>query len=226
MLPTRSLDLDHVGGVLVLFFAYYHCPHPSQLTHNLHITPHRSYHYDRTVYTLLIINKAGGLVYNRDFSPSPNPSVEKISTNDYLVLAGTFHGVHAITKSLTPRIPTKNPPSSSRPNSNPNASNIAPSLDNNAPSSQIQTTTPNPNLPVTGLETLETSFFRLTCFQTHTGTKFLLVTDPLMPNVDAVMKGVYERYADHVMKNPFYQLEMPIRVEGWDRAVGQWLGGR
>lgn len=204
----------------------YHCLPTPPSSLNLHITPHSSYHYYRTVYTLLIINKAGGLVYNRDFSPSPNPSVEKISANDYLVLAGTFHGVHAITKSLTPRIPTKNPTSSSRPNSNPNASNIAPSLDNNPPSSQLQTTTPNPNLPVTGLETLETSFFRLTCFQTHTGTKFLLITDPLMPNVDAVMKGVYERYADHVMKNPFYQLEMPIRVEGWDRAVGQWLGGR
>ena len=47
-----------------------------------------------------------------------------------------------------------------------------------------------------------------------------------MPNVETVMKGVYERYADHVMKNPFYQLEMPVRVEGWDRAVGGWLGGK
>lgn len=85
---------------------------------------------------------------------------------------------------------------------------------------------PDPTLPITGLETLESSFLRLTCFQTLTGTKFLLVTDPLMPNIDAVMKGVYERYADHVMKNPFYQLEMPIKVEGWDRSVGQWLGVR
>jgi trafficking protein particle complex subunit 4 len=180
----------------------------------------------RTVYALLIINKAGGLVYNRDFSAPPNPSVEKISTNDYLVLAGTFHGVHAITKSLTPRIPVNNPNSSSRPNSNPNASTLT-SLDNKAPSTATTTfTTPNPHVPVTGIETLETSFFRLSCFQTHTGSKFLLITDPLMPNVDAIMKGVYERYADHVMKNPFYQLEMPVRIEGWDRAVGQWLGGR
>ena len=182
----------------------------------------------RTVYALLIINKAGGLVYNRDFSAPPNPSVEKISTNDYLVLAGTFHGVHAITKSLTPRIPINKPPSSSRPNSNPNASTLT-SLDNKASPTTTTTTTfttPNPYLPVTGIETLETSFFRMSCFQTHTGSKFLLLTDPLMPNVDAIMKGVYERYADHVMKNPFYQLEMPVRIEGWDRAIGQWLGGR
>lgn len=195
------------------------------------------------MYTLLVINKAGGLIYNRDFSPPPTPATEKISTNDYLVLAGTFHGVHAITKSLTPRIPTaysaitssSSSSSSSRPNSNPNASTVS-SLDR-PPSSSLQTTStgavpgastqpPNPNLPVTGLESLESSFFRLTCFQTHTGTKFLLITDPLMPNVDAVMKGVYDRYADYVMKNPFYQLEMPVRVESWDRAISQWLGGR
>ena len=42
----------------------------------------------RVVYSLIIINKAGGLVYNRDF----NSALNKISVNDLLVLAGTFHG--------------------------------------------------------------------------------------------------------------------------------------
>lgn len=77
-----------------------------------------------------------------------------------------------------------------------------------------------------GLEVLESERFRLTCFTTVTGTKILLFTDPVMPNVDLIMRGIYERYADYVMKNPFYQLEMPIRVEGWDLAVGLWLRGR
>lgn len=40
------------------------------------------------VFSLLIINKAGGLVYNRDFHSGLN----KLSSNDLLVLAGTFHG--------------------------------------------------------------------------------------------------------------------------------------
>ena len=40
------------------------------------------------VYSLIIINKAGGLVYNRDF----NSALNKVSVNDLLVLAGTFHG--------------------------------------------------------------------------------------------------------------------------------------
>ena len=73
---------------------------------------------------------------------------------------------------------------------------------------------------------METHTFRLTCYQTLTGTKFLLFTDPLMPNIDVLMKGIYERYADFVMKNPFYQLEMPVRVEAWDRSLTSWLKGR
>lgn len=49
----------------------------------------------RVVYSLVIINKAGGLVYNRDF----NNALNKVSVNDLLVLAGTFHGygtLHAV----------------------------------------------------------------------------------------------------------------------------------
>jgi hypothetical protein len=42
----------------------------------------------RPVYSLIIINKAGGLIYQREFQPG----LLKLSTNDYLVLAGTFHG--------------------------------------------------------------------------------------------------------------------------------------
>ena len=42
----------------------------------------------RTVFSLIIINKAGGLIYHREFQSG----LHKLSTNDYLVLAGTFHG--------------------------------------------------------------------------------------------------------------------------------------
>jgi trafficking protein particle complex subunit 4 len=108
------------------------------------------------------------------------------------------NSVHAITKSLTPRLPS---PSGG-------------------------TSPPNPGVPASGIEILETQYFRLSCFQTPTGTKFLLFTDPLSPNVDSLMKGVYERYADFVMKNPFYQLEMPVRVEAFDRTLNLLLKSR
>ena len=135
------------------------------------------------VHYLIIINKAGGLVYNRDFSSS----LAKVSVNDMLVLAGTFHGVHAITKSLTPS--HLNIPSRER----------------------------------TGIEVLEAGLFRLTCFQTVSGTKFLLFTEPQQPNVDTIMRKVYELYADYVTKNPFYQLEMPIRCQTWERHLVSYM---
>jgi trafficking protein particle complex subunit 4 len=81
-------------------------------------------------------------------------------------------------------------------------------------------------MPATGIETLESSFFRLTVYQTLTGTKFLLFTDPSMPNTDIIMRGVYERYSDFVCKNPFWQMEMPIRIDGWEREITKWLTRR
>ena len=52
-----------------------------------------------TVHALLIISKAGGLVYNKDYGTG---NLAKLSVNEYLVLAGTLHGVHAITAQINP----------------------------------------------------------------------------------------------------------------------------
>lgn len=135
------------------------------------------------MFALLIISKAGGLIYNRTFQTGLAP----LSSNDSLVLAGTFHGVHAIARNLSP------------------------------------TTRPKDS---TGIETLQTSRFLLTCHQTPTGTKFLLFTEPAQQNADAILQRCYELYADFVMKNPFYSLEMPIRCEKFERAVQGWIAVR
>ncbi|KAK3330858.1 Sybindin-like protein [Apodospora peruviana] len=148
-----------------------------------------------TVFALIIINKAGGLVYNRSFSDG---GLNKLSTNDYLVLAGTFHGVHAITTRLNP---VKTPPTAPAP---------VPGM----------LTRPE---PPSGLEVLESENFRLQCFNTMTGTKFLLFTDTTQANVDVTMRRVYEMYSDYVMKNPFYQLEMPIRCDMFDRKLSSYI---
>ncbi|KAK0628537.1 Sybindin-like protein [Bombardia bombarda] len=150
-----------------------------------------------TIFTLIIINKAGGLVYNKAFHDA---GLNKISTNDYLVLAGTFHGVHAITTRLNP---AKNVPDRATITATPAA-----------PAGIL--TRPE---PPSGLEVLETENFRLQCFNTMTGTKFLLFTDTTQTNVDVTMRRVYEMYSDYVMKNPFYQLEMPIRCDIFDRKL-------
>ncbi|KAK4178626.1 putative trafficking protein particle complex subunit 4 [Triangularia setosa] len=150
-----------------------------------------------TVFALIIINKAGGLIYNRTFHEG---GLNKISTNDYLVLAGTFHGVHAITARLNP-IP---PPGTNR----------------NSVSSAGTMMRPE---PPSGLEVLESENFRLQCFTTLTGIKFLLFTDTTQTNVDLTMRRVYEMYTDYVMKNPFYQLEMPVRCDMFDRKLLSYI---
>ncbi len=142
------------------------------------------------VFTLFIINKAGGLIYNREF----HGGLTQLNSNDLLILAGTFHGVHAITRSLTPA------------------------------SLHVVNTVPQ-GFPVrpTGIEVLESSHFRLNCFQTATGTKFLLLTEPAQPNVEVIIRKVYELYADFVMKNPFYTVEMPIRCHKFDVALDSFV---
>jgi len=52
-----------------------------------------------------------------------------------------------------------------------------------------------------------------------------LFTEPQQPNVDAIIKRIYELYADYVMKNPFYQSEMPVRCEGFERRLGGEIRG-
>ncbi|EIW84878.1 transport protein particle complex subunit [Coniophora puteana RWD-64-598 SS2] len=50
------------------------------------------------IFGLWIINKAGGLVYQRNFAEGLAP----LTSNEYLVLAGTLHGIHAITSRISP----------------------------------------------------------------------------------------------------------------------------
>ncbi|XP_014488381.1 PREDICTED: trafficking protein particle complex subunit 4 [Dinoponera quadriceps] len=64
-----------------------------------------------------------------------------------------------------------------------------------------------------GIEVLEADTFRLYCFQTLTGVKFMIVAEPFQPGMEILLKRVYDLYADYALKNPFYALEMPIRCE-------------
>jgi hypothetical protein len=71
--------------------------------------------------------------------------------------------------------------------------------------------------------------FRIHCFQSPTGVKVLLTaTTPSdkRPSVgsspeecDAILRRVYEAYADWAVKNQFQALEMPVRSEGFERAL-------
>lgn len=70
---------------------------------------------------------------------------------------------------------------------------------------------------------VETGKVALHCFQTLTGIKFLLITDLKQLAPDTVLEKVYQLFADYVMKNPFYQMDMPVRCEIFDRRLNQYL---
>lgn len=77
----------------------------------------------------------------------------------------------------------------------------------------------SPEPKSSGIEVLETDSFRLNCFQTLTGVKFMVITDPSQVGAEALLRKMYELYSDYALKNPFYSLEMPIRCELFDINV-------
>ncbi|KAL0482850.1 trafficking protein particle complex subunit 4 [Acrasis kona] len=127
------------------------------------------------VYSLYILSKAGGKIFNRDYGKYKDenqvPPYRKPEGNEYLILGSTFHSLHVI-------------------------------------SSQI-----SPIKGGGGMELLEADTFKLYCYQSPTETKFFLLADAQQQNLDQLARTIYELYADYVMKNPFYEMEMPIHCD-------------
>ncbi|KAG6646783.1 hypothetical protein CIPAW_07G032200 [Carya illinoinensis] len=69
----------------------------------------------------------------------------------------------------------------------------------------------SPVVGCSGIELLEADTFDLHCFQSLTGTKFFVVCEPGTQQMEGLLKAIYELYTDYVLKNPFYEMEMPIR---------------
>ena len=123
--------------------------------------------------SLYINNKAGGLIYHRDFAAH----AAKLDVNDHLRLASTFNGLALIMKQLAPV----------------------------RGSSQMCE--------------LEADSFVLCSFDTLTGLKFFLTADPDSRHLEAILREVYVLYSDYVLKNPFYESDMPIQCERFDEKV-------
>lgn len=68
-----------------------------------------------------------------------------------------------------------------------------------------------------GIDALYADTFTLHCFQTLTGTKFLMVVVPNTPDIDSILRTmVYDLYNNFVLKNPFYEVEMPVKCQLFD----------
>jgi trafficking protein particle complex subunit 4 len=75
-----------------------------------------------------------------------------------------------------------------------------------------------------GIEYLETDSFKLYCYHTLTGLKFITLIDNVNNNnkelnIDLFLKKTYELYTDYALKNPFYLLDQPIQSDNFDNNL-------
>lgn len=127
--------------------------------------------------SLFVVNKAGSLIFYRRLSDA----APKLSQNDYLHLASTFHGMQLLVQELSPERSTFG----------------------------------------YGIVTLVTSTYTLQAFRAASGVQFFVTADVNTENLGQFLREVYVLYADYVMKNPFYELDMPIKVDKWDWHLKQ-----
>ena len=130
----------------------------------------------------------------------PIEGLPTLTSNEYLVLAGTLHGIHAITSRLSPT----------------GSSSGAQVIEGETFKMTIL-------LTATG-----SAVFLIWCstptLTRSSGTKFVLLTSLSETTADVILQKVYELYFDAVMKNPFHTPEMPIRSEGFDKRITALLG--
>ena len=68
-------------------------------------------------------------------------------------------------------------------------------------------------VPSGGLQCVEAPAFTMHCMESPTGIKFFATARPGTRDVPAFLKRVYAFYSDYVLKNPFYEVDMPIRLK-------------
>ena len=159
---------------------------------------------------LFIVNKSGGLIHHRSLSPK----APTIGTNEWLRIGSTFHSLHAIAAEASPlRMPGNR--------------NTCECLFVHSRVALCQTVTNIHALNECvyldgaddGIEQIDAGGLILRCFQTRTGVKFVVTAEPGTPDLDFFLREIYVLYADCALKDPFYELEMPIRCELFTQAV-------
>ncbi len=55
--------------------------------------------------------------------------------------------------------------------------------------------------------------------------KFFVIATPDSDDIDRTLRSVYEIYADFVLKNPFYESDMPIKCDLFDQGLTRLIKG-
>ncbi|KAA8496965.1 Trafficking protein particle complex subunit 4 [Porphyridium purpureum] len=134
------------------------------------------------VQSFFVLNKAGGLIMQRSYSDR----APRLTQNDYIHLASTFHSMQLLVRELSP------------------VSNAR---------------------ECGGIARMEATTFRLYAMIAATGVEMFVTCDANPATAPAAgahdrmadfLKEAYISYTDYVLKNPFYEIDMPIKSEPWD----------
>eukprot|EP00919_Chromeraceae_sp_WS-2016_P074198 GHVR01175544.1.p1 GENE.GHVR01175544.1~~GHVR01175544.1.p1 ORF type:complete len:155 (+),score=19.41 GHVR01175544.1:95-559(+) len=116
-----------------------------------------------------------------------------LSSNDKIRIASTFHALCTISQQISPTPQRQSQGAGAK-----------------VPFSFLQ--------PI-GIEFIEADTFKLQCFETITGLRYFVVAQPGMKDLRQFLEEIHRTYTDLVLKNPFYDRDMPIRVESFDKQV-------
>ena len=70
-----------------------------------------------------------------------------------------------------------------------------------------------------GIESMECDTFDLYCFQAETGMKIFITTTKGVVDARGALRRVHQAYCDYALKNPFYEIEMPVNCDLFDAAI-------
>lgn len=169
------------------------------------------------------------MLYERDFSTSLRQT-PPLSSDERLFLASTFHALEALSSGeIGPSaadIVHVNTPSSTTSTKTGLFSSSRNATSPAIVSSPSSTSTPFFVSPSSGIATLDTASFRLHCYQTFTGLKFVGIGSPAHGSLEAILRAICLLYADYALKNPFYRIGMPIRCELFEEKLGQYISSK
>eukprot|EP01102_Stenamoeba_stenopodia_P020591 TRINITY_DN809_c0_g1_i1.p1 TRINITY_DN809_c0_g1~~TRINITY_DN809_c0_g1_i1.p1 ORF type:complete len:154 (-),score=22.49 TRINITY_DN809_c0_g1_i1:64-525(-) len=77
----------------------------------------------------------------------------------------------------------------------------------------VSKTTPTHLGPCDSFNYFKTSTYKLHLFETASGLKFILITDPSIGDMKEQLRTIYNIYVQYVAKNPLYKPSDPIDCE-------------
>ncbi|KAG8462668.1 hypothetical protein KFE25_004644 [Diacronema lutheri] len=73
------------------------------------------------------------------------------------------------------------------------------------------------------MSSLEANGFVLCSYDVPTGLKLVMLAEPGTQGLELLLKAIHALYADYALKNPFYELDMPIKCDKFDERLTRLL---